>query len=98
MCIKKVEKVLTPVGSAFTKERMSCLKSIKKGLTCKKKILILCACLFLCLFFFFIFKNIGRTNDGIRNTSLAWRTYLILDMPHTIALSRQNLGVFFLCA
>ena len=73
-CIKKVEKVLTPVGSAFTKERMSCLKSIKKGLTCKKKILILCACLFLCLFFSFSKTLVGRK---MGSETLHWHGVLI---------------------
>ena len=62
-----------------------------------KREFLSCVSLFVCLFVF-IFKNIGRTEDGIQNTPSAWRTYQILDMPHTIALSRQNTDVRSLCA
>ena len=56
----------------------------------------MCACLFVC-FFFVIFKNIGRTEDGKRDTPFR-RTHQILDVPHTIALSRQNTDDCALCA
>ena len=90
MCIKKVEKVVVNYVGLYNRKDAVFLDELKREL--KREFLS-----FVC-FFVFIFKNIGRTEDGIQNIPFAWRTYQILDIPHTIALSRQNTDICSLCA